>query len=168
MKAIGLPLLLLVLLSISIFLDNQLEVTGSEKRKMKKFPIEHNEEEWKKKLTPEQYHVLREAGTERPFSGKYHKGGEAGEYLCAGCGTKLFTSETKYDSHCGWPAFFQADSKETILEVKDESHGMVRTEVLCSKCGGHLGHVFNDGPAPTGIRYCINSVSLEFKESKKE
>ncbi|MBI1289312.1 MAG: peptide-methionine (R)-S-oxide reductase MsrB [Flavobacteriales bacterium] len=124
-----------------------------------------DERDWKEKLTPEQYHVLREKGTERPFTGKYDLHFEDGSYYCAGCGTKLFDSGSKYDSGCGWPAFYKTAEKGAVIEKTDRSHGMIRTEVLCANCGGHLGHVFPDGPRDkTGMRYCINSVSLEFKK----
>lgn len=121
------------------------------------------EADWREKLSPEQYHVLREAGTERAFTGKYDKHFEEGEYTCAGCGTVLFASDAKYNSGCGWPAFTKPADSETIEEKRDTSHGMIRTEVLCSACGGHLGHVFPDGPPEAGgLRYCINSASLDF------
>ena len=121
--------------------------------------------EWKKKLTKAQYHILREKGTERPFTGIYWNHFEKGIYKCAGCGTPLFSSETKFDSSCGWPSFSSPLEEEIIQEETDLSHGMVRTEVLCQKCGGHLGHVFKDGPEDRGgLRYCINSVSLDFIE----
>ena len=119
------------------------------------------EKEWQETLTPEQYRILREKGTERAFTGKYDKYFEKGTYTCAGCSTPLFESETKYDSGCGWPAFYQS-LPETIDETPDHSFGRVRTEITCSKCDGHLGHVFTDGPKPTGLRYCVNSVSLDF------
>lgn len=122
-----------------------------------------SDEEWRAKLTPEQYHVLREAGTERAFTGEYDKHYEAGEYMCAGCGTRLFDSDAKYNSGCGWPAFTKPSETDTVEERRDISHGMIRTEVLCAKCGGHLGHVFPDGPPEAGgMRYCINSASLDF------
>ena len=125
---------------------------------------EKTDSEWREKLSPEQYHVLREAGTERAFTGKYDKFYEDGEYYCAGCGTKLFESDAKYNSGCGWPAFTKPASGETIDEHRDTSHGMIRTEVTCSGCGGHLGHVFPDGPPEQGgLRYCINSASLGFE-----
>ena len=119
------------------------------------------EKEWQETLTSEQYRILREKGTERAFTGKYDKYFEKGTYTCAGCSTPLFESETKYDSGCGWPAFYQS-LPESIDETPDHSFGRVRTEITCSKCDGHLGHVFTDGPKPTGLRYCVNSVSLDF------
>ncbi len=120
--------------------------------------------EWREQLTPEQYRILRKAGTEAPFTGRYWNMKADGTYLCAGCGQELFRSDTKFDSGCGWPSFYDAlDSKKVISRV-DRSHGMVRTEVLCSRCEGHLGHVFEDGPNPTGLRYCINSESIQFQK----
>ncbi len=125
-----------------------------------------SEEEWKKTLTPEQYRILREKGTEMAFTGKFYDHHEDGVYICAACGAELFSSDTKYESGSGWPSFFKPIDTSAIGETLDKSHGMVRTEIVCSKCGGHLGHVFNDGPQPTGMRYCVNSVSLDFKKEK--
>jgi len=119
------------------------------------------EEEWRKELAPEQYEVLREKGTEAPFTGKYWDTTQEGMYRCAACGQPLFRSETKYDAGCGWPSFAQPVAPGNVDTDIDRSHGMMRTEVLCSKCGGHLGHIFPDGPGPEGTRYCMNSVSLE-------
>ena len=126
-----------------------------------------SEQEWKEKLTPEEYHILREKGTERPFSGEYDKFYEDGTYKCAGCGTELFSSSSKYDSGCGWPAFYEA-LPEKIEESEDNSFGMKRIEITCENCGGHLGHVFNDGPQPSGLRYCVNSISLDFDSGDKD
>lgn len=119
--------------------------------------------EWKKTLTPEQYAVLRQKGTERAFTGKYWNTKTDGTYVCAGCGAELFTSADKFDSGCGWPSYTRAIEDGRIVEHVDTSHGMTRTEVTCARCGGHLGHVFEDGPAPTGLRYCINSASIDLK-----
>jgi peptide-methionine (R)-S-oxide reductase len=126
--------------------------------------IKKTDAEWKAELTPEQFDVLRNKGTERAFTGKYNIHKEKGMYVCAGCGSPLFSSDTKFDSGCGWPSFFEALDKEKIKEVRDISFGMIRIEILCAKCDGHLGHVFDDGPKPTGLRYCVNSLSLDFKK----
>lgn len=130
--------------------------------------INRTEEEWKQLLGAEKYRVLREKGTERPFSGQYNLHKEKGIYLCGGCGQELFTSETKFDSGCGWPSFNDVIDNHNIIATKDTSHGMIRTEITCSACGGHLGHVFEDGPLPTGLRYCINSVAIEFEPKKQK
>jgi peptide-methionine (R)-S-oxide reductase len=123
--------------------------------------MSNDEEQWKEKLSGEQYHVCRERGTERPFSGKFHDSKEEGTYRCVCCGESLFLSETKFDSGTGWPSFFAPLNEQAVETETDRSHGMVRTEVHCRNCGSHLGHVFPDGPQPTGLRYCINSVSLD-------
>ncbi|HVL01112.1 MAG TPA: peptide-methionine (R)-S-oxide reductase MsrB [Dongiaceae bacterium] len=125
--------------------------------------VQKTEQEWKESLSADQFAVCRLAGTERAFTGKYWDHKEKGVYVCACCGTPLFRSVTKYDSGSGWPSFFEPLQAEVIREKRDASHGMVRTEVLCAACDAHLGHVFPDGPPPTGLRYCINSVSLDFR-----
>ncbi|HLD96462.1 MAG TPA: peptide-methionine (R)-S-oxide reductase MsrB [Patescibacteria group bacterium] len=133
---------------------------------MKKSKVTKTEEEWKKKLTPEQYTILRRGGTEAPFSGEYVYTKDKGMYLCKGCGNPIFSSETKFESGTGWPSFYDAIPGAVKLR-EDHSLGMVRTEVLCARCGSHLGHVFDDGPKPTGRRYCINCVSLNLEKSVK-
>jgi len=129
--------------------------------------IEKTDEEWRKVLTPLQFEVTRKQATEPPFSGEYNKFDEDGVYHCVACDTALFESETKYDSGSGWPSFWKAIDEGNIKKIEDRSHGMVRTEIRCGACGSHLGHLFNDGPQPTGLRYCVNSNSLDFNQAEK-
>lgn len=130
--------------------------------------VEKTDEQWREELTPEQYRILRQKGTERAFTGEYWNTKTPGVYHCAGCGEPLFESETKFDSGCGWPSFYQPAAEPSVQEHDDRSHGMIRTEVTCRRCGGHLGHVFNDGPRPTGLRYCINSASIDLKAKDRD
>lgn len=130
---------------------------------MSNYKVTKTDEEWRKQLSEEEYRILRQKGTERPHTGKFNLHFEKGAYVCAGCKQQLFESDSKFDAHCGWPSFDES-IKGTVDYVLDKKHGMTRTEIVCSNCGGHLGHVFNDGPTETGTRYCVNSVSIDFKK----
>lgn len=130
--------------------------------------ISKTEDQWRSELTPEQFRILRQKGTERPFTGVYNEFKGKGTFVCAGCGAPLFDTATKFNSGCGWPSFTAPAAPDAVAEHRDSSHGMERVEVTCANCGGHLGHVFPDGPAPTGERYCINSVSLDFKDKAEK
>lgn len=158
------------LLSLALLLTFAWSCSGQQKTEkdtsMGDFSVKKTEQEWQKMLSPDQYHVLRNKGTERPGTGEYNLHFEEGTYTCAGCNAPLFDSDSKFDAHCGWPSFDKALDKNTVKEILDTSHGMTRTEIVCAKCGGHLGHVFNDGPTETGMRYCINSVSLGFDKEE--
>lgn len=158
MKQIGVLVFSVFLLSCSA--QQQNETTMADLKVIK------TDEEWKEQLTPEQFFILRQSGTERPGTGEFNLHFEDGKYHCAGCNAELFTSESKFESHCGWPSFDRAANDSSVVEILDKSHGMIRTEIRCASCGGHLGHVFNDGPTETGIRYCINSAALEFENEQ--
>ncbi len=157
-------LLLVALLLLGIMAYGQ-DKTNDD---MKKETVLKTEEQWKNDLSDEEYRILRQCGTEPAFTGKYYNHKEDGTYTCAGCGAELFKSDTKYDSGSGWPSFYAAIDKKAIKEELDTSYGMRRIEIKCAACDGHLGHVFPDGPAPTGMRYCVNSVSLDFEPEKAE
>jgi methionine-R-sulfoxide reductase len=142
--------------------------TSSNKPIMSTEKINKTDAEWKKELTPEQYHILREKGTEAPYTGEYTNNFKKGKYVCAACGYELFNSDMKFESHCGWPSFDkEVGAGNRIIKKKDLSFGMVRTEIMCARCGGHLGHIFDDGPTQTGMRYCVNSLSIKFIPADK-
>lgn len=155
-------ILLLIILIVVFIVSELLLAQNKEGKNNMNFEVKKTEAEWKQILTPEEYNVLREKGTERPHTGEYNLNFEDGKYYCKGCGNLLFSSDTKFNAHCGWPSFYDVEKDSNIILKEDKTFGMTRTEVLCAKCGGHLGHVFDDGPKPTGQRYCINSVSISF------
>lgn len=130
------------------------------------YEIEKSEQEWREQLSDDEYRIIRQKGTERPFTGEYWDADTPGQYHCRACGADLFQATTKFDAGCGWPSFYQPSNDQAIEEQRDTSHGMIRVEVMCRRCGGHLGHVFEDGPQPTGLRYCINSASIKLDPAK--
>lgn len=156
------------LIVFSCNVKSQNDTNMSDQNKKSEYEVNKSDDEWKQILTPVEFQILREKGTEYAFTGEYFDHKEKGTYVCAGCGNELFTSDSKYESGCGWPSFYEPLSEGNVGESEDRSHGMVRTEIICTKCGGHLGHVFPDGPKPTGLRYCINSASLDFKKKDEE
>lgn len=154
-------------LSLNVACAQQNKTVSQSKGKEMHSKIQKTEKEWKEILTPEQYTVLREKGTEKPFSGEYWNSKEQGVYKCAACGAELFSSDTKFDSDCGWPSFYDVMHNKNVITKDDYSFGMHRVEVMCAACGSHLGHIFDDGPKPTGQRYCINSISIKLEKKKK-
>ncbi|MEQ8425860.1 MAG: peptide-methionine (R)-S-oxide reductase MsrB [Cyclobacteriaceae bacterium] len=158
---------LLIILAINACAQSKSEKTPQHEANAYKYPMEKSEQEWKKELTEEQYYILREKGTERAFTGALWDNHDKGKYYCAACHQELFDSETKFESGSGWPSFYKPVDEEAVRVGKDTSYGMVRDEVVCSRCGGHLGHVFPDVPKPTGLRYCMNSAAMEFKKTSK-
>ncbi len=160
---------LMIIISLPLYsvCAQQNEKSNQSKGKEMSFKIQKTEKEWKEILTPEQYHVLREKGTEQPFTGEYWNSRGKGVYKCAACGAELFSSDTKFDSDCGWPSFYDVINNKNVITKDDYSFGMHRIEVMCANCGSHLGHIFDDGPKPTGQRYCINSVSIKLEKKEK-
>ncbi len=167
-KALIVVVVLLLAQNFSVFGQQQDTAYQIPDNLMKQVKVDKTEAEWLEELGPEKYKILRQCSTEPPFTGKYYKHNAKGTYVCAGCRAELFGSDTKYESGSGWPSFFAAIGKDKIKEVLDTSYGMVRTEIKCAKCDGHLGHVFTDGPPPTGLRYCVNSASMDFVPDAKD
>ncbi len=168
MKRLLAGIVVVLALVLSFYVGAQTPAGPARKESGKVDTVTKSDEEWKKELAPDVYAVTREKATERPFTGKYWNLNDKGVYSCACCGQELFTSDTKFDAGCGWPSFWNAVDDGRIRTADDISHGMVRTEIMCARCGAHLGHLFDDGPEPTGKRYCVNSASLEFHAAGKK